>query len=72
MIISNVSAHVFVNLYLVSNISSAESDVNLRIGEVWTDIVRLSNIWKSHLPDKINQDLFQDLAVSLLLYGCTT
>ena len=58
--------------YLGSNISSTESDVNIRIGKAWTAIDRLSIIWKSDLSDKIKRELFQAVAVSLLLYGCTT
>ena len=29
-------------------------------------------IWKSNLSSKIKQDFFQAVAVSILLYGCTT
>ena len=32
--------------YLGSNISSTESDVNIRLGKLWTTIYRLSIIWK--------------------------
>ena len=35
-------------------------------------IDRLSIIWKSGLSYKIKRDLFQAVAVSILLYGCTT
>ena len=43
-------------IYLGSNISSTESDVNIRIGKAWTFIDRLTIIWKSDLFDKINQE----------------
>ena len=36
-------------------------------------IDRLSIIWKSdHQSDKIKQNFFQVVAVSVLLYGCTS
>ena len=56
--------------YLGSNISSTESEVNIRIGKTWTVICRLSIIWKSDLCNKIRREFFQ--AVSVLLYSCTT
>ena len=37
--------------YLGSNISSAESDVNIRIGKALPAINRLLTIWKSDLSD---------------------
>ena len=37
-----------------------------------TAIDRLLIIWKSDLSNKIKQDFFQAVAVSILLYGCTT
>ena len=45
--------------YHGSNISSTESDVNIRIGKALTVIDRLLIIWKSDLPDKIKRDFFQ-------------
>ena len=57
-------------IYLDSNISSTESDVNICIGKAWTTINRLLNIWKSNLSDKYN--IFQAVAVSMLLYGYNT
>ena len=48
-------------LYLGSNISSTESDVNKRISKTQTD-----------LSDKIKWESFPVIDVSLLLYGCTT
>ena len=40
--------------------------------KVWTVINRLMTIWKSDLFDKIKWEFFQTVAVSRLLYGCTT
>ena len=42
------------------------------LAKAWTDIDRLSVIWKSDLTDKIKHSFFQAAIVSLLLYGCTT
>ena len=50
-------------IYLGSNISSIESDVNICIGKAWMSIDRLLTIRKL--------EFFQDLAMSILLYGCT-
>ena len=33
---------------------------------------QLTNIWKYDRSDKIKQEFFQTVAVSVLLYGCTT
>ena len=58
--------------YLGNDISSTESDVNMCPAKACTAINRLSIIWKSNLPDKRRWDILEDVAVSLLLYGCTT
>ena len=58
--------------YLDSSISSTESDVIIHLTKAWTTIDRLSSIWKSDLSDKLKLDVFQDVAVSILLYGCIT
>ena len=42
------------------------------MGKVWIVINRLSTIWKPDLFDKIKHEFFQDVAVSVQLYGCTT
>ena len=55
--------------YLVSNISSTESNVNKRIWRVWTTIDRLSTIRKCDVPDKRKWEYFQLVAVSVLLDG---
>ena len=39
-------------LYLGSNISSTESDVNICTGKAWTAFDRLSTKWKSDVSDK--------------------
>ena len=56
--------------YLCSNISSTESDVDILLAKEWTTIDRFK--WKSDLSDKIKQDFFQAVTVSVLFYGCTT
>ena len=40
-------------IYLGSNISSTESDVNICTGKTWTTIERLSTIRKFTLSDRI-------------------
>ena len=59
-------------IYLSSNISSSESDFNLRIGKAWTAIDSLSTEWKSDHSDKMKWEFFVAVAVSVLLYCCTT
>ena len=59
-------------IYLGSNISSTKSNINLCISKVWTIIDRFMIIGKSDLSDKIKQNFFQVVAVSILLYKCTT
>ena len=59
-------------IYLGSNISSTDSDVHICIDKAWTAIHRLTTTWKSDLSDKIKQEFFPVVAMSLLLYGCTT
>ena len=58
--------------YLGSSVSSTEKDIDTRLTKAWTDIDRLSIIWKSNLADKIKRSFFQAAVVSILLYGCTT
>ena len=58
-------------IYLGSNISSAERNVNLHIGKAWTAIDRLSTTGKSDLFDKIKREFFRAVNVSVLMYGCT-
>ena len=42
--------------YLGSNISSIQSDVNIRLAKAWTTVGRLSIIWKYDLSDEIKLD----------------
>ena len=58
--------------YLGSSVSSTETDINLWLAKAWTAIDRLSVIWKSDLTDKMKRSFFQAVAMSILLYGCTT
>ena len=58
--------------YLESSVSSIETDINKRLAKAWTDIDKLSVIWKSDRTDKMKRSLFQAAIVSILLYGCTT
>ena len=59
-------------MYLGSNISFSESDVNICLAKAliaidWSDFHTINN-----LSDKIKQYFIQAVAVSVLLYGCTT
>ena len=58
--------------YHGSSGSSTEQDVNTRLAKMWTAIDRLSIRRKSDQSDKIKQDFFQAVAVSILHYGCTS
>ena len=59
-------------IYLSSKISSTENDINKGIGKAWTVIDWLTITWESDLSDKIKWEFSQVVAVSILLYGCTT
>ena len=59
-------------IYLGSNVSSTEKDIDTQLTKTWTAIDRLSIIWKSDLTDKMKCSFFQAVVVSILLYGCTT
>ena len=41
--------------YLGSNVSSTETDINMRLAKAWTAINRLSAIWKSDLTNKMKR-----------------
>ena len=58
--------------YLSSNISSTESDDSICFGKAWNAIERLLAIWKFYISDKIKWKFFPAVAVSVLLYNCTT
>ena len=55
-----------------SSVSLTENDIDTRIAKAWTDIDRLSVIWKSDLTDKIKRSFFQAAVVLVLQYGCTS
>ena len=57
-------------LYLDSNISSTESDVNIYLVKVSTAFDRLSVILKSDRSDKIKRNFLLAVSVSRLIYGC--
>ena len=59
-------------IYLSSHISSTESYVNICIHKGCTAVDKLTTIWKSNLFDKMKQEFFQAVAMTVLLYGCTT
>ena len=56
-------------IFLGRNISSTEIIVSICIGKAWTAVESLLTMWQS---DKIKQESFQAVVVSVLLYGCTT
>ena len=58
--------------YIGSSVSSHEKDIDIRLTKAWTDIDKLSIIWKSDLTNKMKCSFFQAAVVSILLYGCTT
>ena len=58
--------------YIGKNISSTESGVNIRLAKAWIATERPLTKWKSNLSNKIKQNFFQAVVVSVLLYGCTT
>ena len=58
--------------YLDSNISSTTSGINIHQEKEWNAIDRLLITRKSNLSYKIKLDLFQAVAVSILLYRSTS
>ena len=59
-------------IYLGSSVSSTKKDTDTWVKKAWTDIDRLSVIWKSDLTDKMKLRFFQAAVVSILLYGGTS
>ena len=57
-------------VYLGNHVSSTESDFNIHLA--LTAMNRLLIIWTSNRSNKIKQYFFTAVAVSILLYGCTT
>ena len=58
-------------MYLGSNNSSTESDVNIHLAKAWTASDKLSIIWKFNLSNKTKWNIFQAMVMSCLdtLYG---
>ena len=52
--------------------SSTESDVDMHIDKTWIAIDWLSTLQKSDHSDQMKQKSLQALAMSVLLYSCTT
>ena len=50
--------------YLGSSVSSTEKDIDTRLTKAWTDMDKLSIIWKSDLTDKMKRSFFQAAVVS--------
>ena len=48
-----------------------ENEINILLVKAWSAIDRLAIIWKFDLFNKIKQDFFHSVAVSILHYGCT-
>ena len=57
---------------LDSNIKSIKNNVNIYIDKAWTGIDWLSTIWKFGRSNKIEQEFFLIVAMSVLFYGSTT
>ena len=53
--------------YLDNNITSTESNVNIRIGKAWINIDQLTTIWKFDFSNDINQEFFRAIALWVLL-----
>ena len=59
--------------YIISNVSSTETDIHMRLSKAWTAIDWLLVIWKSDLTDEMKHSFFFQVAVvSILLYRYTT
>ena len=56
----------------VSNVSSTENEVNIRLAKIYTAIDWLSLIWKYNLSNKKKWNLFQAFVASMLPYGFST
>ena len=61
-----------VSLKLEGKFTFIGSSILSDLAKTWNDIDRLSIIWKSDLPDKIELNFFQVRVVLILQYGCTT
>jgi len=58
--------------YLGSWIGSSQQDIRVRKAIAWKSCNALSKVWKSSLPRKIKERLFQATVESVLLYGSET
>ena len=56
--------------YPSSNISSTESDVNMRLAKTGNVTDKILIIWMFDLFDKLKRDFLQAVGVSIQLYGC--
>ena len=59
-------------IYIGSNISSIENDVNVRVKKARIAIKKQLIIYKSDPSDKIKRYFFQAVCLSILLYGFNT
>ena len=59
-------------VYLGSNISSTERDVDIRIGKAWAALDKLKVIWKSNLPENLKRNFFRATVESVLIYRAST
>ena len=59
-------------VYLGSNISSTEKDVQFSIAKAWQALNGLSIVWKSSLSDSLKRAFFRATVQSVLLYGSST
>ena len=64
--------YCFVVMSQTSLINSFNWTYLMKIGKSGNSLDRLSIIYKSHLSGKIKEEFFQAVAVSVLLFGCTT
>ena len=66
------SAEVSSFKYLGSYIQSTEADVKAEKAVAWKVLNSMSTVWKSHISDSLEQNLFQATVETVLLYSCET
>ena len=59
-------------IYLGSEVSDTESDVNIRIGKAWAALNKMKMIWESGLSDGLKRKFFRATVEAVLLYGSVT
>ena len=59
-------------IYLGSEVSDTESDVNIRIGKAWAALNKMKTIWESGLSHGLKRKFFRATVESVLLYGAVT